>query len=249
MKPGSQNDVRSDARLVEERLKVWRLSLNETQTATLIKQKRLVLSVTRPFEGLKKLKVVGGIPVLVRLEIDDKRAPDWFIQVLEGELEKAEKAYEEADIRYRRTVHELPNRKDGIKRLEGSFFSQLEYVPGDTRKSWHIFRGTYVTHRNVSFLVDQYYGEFIRYKASRGETKYTLRELRNWLIPREKKYIQRLEKRLPYFKSARDVAARIMHRKYAELEKLKAKRNRKKPALGKSDERAAPKGRRHLLDK
>lgn len=65
MKEESTRLVRQDASLVKERLRAWRLSLNAESIAKIRGGEAVTVPVTRPFEGLAKLVLMGPVELTV----------------------------------------------------------------------------------------------------------------------------------------------------------------------------------------
>lgn len=258
MRPQSQNDVRSDARLVKERLNVWRRSLDVPEMARLIVHQPKVsirLLVRRPYFGLKKLKHPGFTAVKVFLQPEGGKLPmpKWLKRILKLEEERNRLATIAMTARQKVifTKDDIDIRKDAISRMDSIFTLFLfKWHPTIGGGFWDSFKGHYQIHPNVAYLERQYYSEFIRYKASRGESTYTNKEMYKWIVPREKVYIGRLEKRLPVYEKAAYLATQRSKKKKAEHIELTGKWDRKLSKARESDKNAVPKkGRSHLLDK
>ncbi len=127
-------------------------------------------------------------------------ANDQWVELVD-QISKTRKTIKDLEYRIRKTEIDLPMRKDGLKRLTEGILSKLEYVPPMKRGGLEFLdKSRYQIHSNIWFLWEYYHDEFIRYKASLGEEKYTYRELGAYLVPREKKFIPQLERGLVYHK-------------------------------------------------
>jgi len=174
-----------------------------------------------------------------------------------GEIEKIELQLQRLEETIRanaedvgRMKRRLAKGKDGIERLGSVVFYQMDFIPARRRGGWNLVGGTFVYHNNIVRLWRKYEGEFIRYKAARGEETYTLKELSQWLKPREEKYIRQLEARLPELENTLEIRLRLRSRLGSKLRRERAKLVRIKrdaaaleAAIEKADEKLSHAGK------
>ncbi|MCJ7772588.1 MAG: hypothetical protein MUP22_05585, partial [Desulfobacterales bacterium] len=136
-------------------------------------------------------------------------------------IAKLENHIKEWEYRIKKWTINLNDRQDGLKRIKKGSWASTSfynlYGPGEGYLK-QAFGIRARTHTNVALLEEEYYRDFLRYKIDRGENKWSYRELRKWLIPKEMAYQKRMEKRLKEMSAELESYQKYQQKNMIELE-------------------------------